>query len=457
MTSDGPDAGDEPDRPEFDSVARVAVDEIPAAFERLEDMCGRWINDRSELFALFDVETLGEYHVRRKAFNELSLYLLVREALSARPVAPVGDVRTEVLQGTNDRRFHHAIMRNPVYVRWYGYPVLYTEEVGRLADRTTYDTIRDFLCREYVWGKDRIPSGTIELWHLAKSFRVTPPYEAEEILRTSCLTHELHPVLADLEDVYSLTHDLMFYHGFGMEGAGSPGGSSPYDVGRSLRALLLRFLADEKYDAVGELLLTGILQRQVPADLVGLCLHRLLEVVETNGYVPDYSVMHSDGGQINRRNAAELAHRGDRAVHWATQYHANIVVGIAALAGRTAWDGARAVPVGSERPEYDPANLLTLGSALAAFAEYNLRAGARSLQAVAGTDAVRAYPEIFELAVAFLDAQRRSDGSFGYWVDEQIEFASRGFDPETFDSCLVEPVTNACESALESIANESNR
>lgn len=435
----------------IDTVEHVPPSAVPTELERLERICGGWVNDRADQFEIHECETHDEHRVRRKAFTEMSIYLFLGDQLPVSPVAERSALRSVLVEQVNDPLYRQALQRNPLTLRAHGYPPIVARAAGELRDDATWRALGDLLEQDFVWAKERQPFATLDLWHMATLYGTDPLYDAETILQTSCLDRELHPVWAELKHIYPMTHNVMFYRGFGLDQFGFPSEPAPYDVGRSHVGLSLRFLAERKYDALAELLLSGVLQRQIPPDLVGLCLSRLVAVAESNGYVPDYTVDDDQVTTFNQENVEILDHLDDRAVDWGVQYHANVVAGYTALCVRAEWPALLEAWADRDPPDYDPADLLTLGDAFAKLASYDLKAGARALRAVAGTDAAAAYPAAFEAAVSFLRDQRRDDGQYGYWAEEQMEFERLGHDPAQFEERLISPSSEVCRRALEAI------
>lgn len=441
----------------IDSVEYVLPSDVPALLVRLEMVSGGWLNERADLFDLHGAKTHDEYRVRRKAFTELSVYLLLGDHLPVKPVADRRNARAVVIEEVNDRLYRQALKRNPLDVRSYGYPPIFAELAGELHDEETWTALGEILNREFVWAQEQQPFALLDIWHLAKLYGAEPLYDMEEILRTSAIDSQLHPIWSDLGHIYPMTHDIMFYRGFGMDQFGFPAGPASYDVRLPHVGFVLRFLADKKYDALLELLLTGVLQRQIPPDLVGICLGHLVSVAEDGGRIPDYTVDDETVSTFNQENVEILDHLDERAIGWGAHYHANIVACYTALCVRAEWPELLDAIEEWRPPNYDPNDLLTLGEALVKLADYDLKGGARKLEAVAGTEAAEAYSAVFEMAVSYLRDQRRTDGEFGHWAEEQMTYEAMGYDAALFEDEFVEPSTKTCAAALETIEDESDR
>ncbi|WP_251328861.1 DUF6895 family protein [Haloplanus pelagicus] len=445
--------GSETSDDDLGPIGRVGPSNVPAELRRLERIAGRWIDDRADLFDPHGWERQDEYQTRLKAFSELSIYLMLGDQLPVEPSADRTDGHELVVERVHDRSYREAIRRNPAEIRVYGYPPIYVDLAGELRDPAVRDALGDVLGGDAAWARERQPYALLDVWHMATLCGIEPPYDRDTILRTSSLVGGVHPIRAELEDVYPLTHDIMFARGFGLEGFGFATDPLPYDVRCAHVGLALRYLAAELYDPLLEVLLTGVLQHQLPPDLVGVCLQRLVEVAESHGHVPDHSGDDPRLDTISDANTETLAHLGDRAVDWGSQYHVNLVAGFCALGVRAEWPALREA-FEWRTCTYDPETLLGLGEALDHLAKYELESGARRLRDVAGTDAAAAYPQVFEAAVTFLREQRRADGSFGYWPEERLVLGRAGVDADQFDRQFLATTTEACADALDAIDDE---
>lgn len=431
----------------------MSFTQIPSQLQELENICGDWINERTHFFDLFGYKKFKEYEVRLKAFNELSVYLLLADQLPLESIADNQNLQDLVIERANSELYYQTLQRNPINVRKYGYPIFYTKFSGHLENDNEWETLGKILKSEYVWAKDRLPYAMLDIWHMTKLYGINPLYDWQSILDPSSLVKEIHPIRSELRDIYPLTHNILFLRGFGMKKFGFLERPAPYDVKTSHIGLILRFLADGKYDPLIELLVSGILQRQIPPDLVSICLDKLIDVAKHKGFIPDNSLNDDTVNTISQANAEVLEHLGDRAIEWGTHYHVNLVTVFFTLTARGEWHDYVGQFDKLDPPDYEPEDLIQFGEAINNLAKYDLNTGAKKLEAISNTNIINAFPEVFKTATKFLAQQQRRDGGFGYWAEEKQMFRLLGYDSDLFERKFDIPTSKICTEALKKIGN----
>jgi hypothetical protein len=437
--SDGGRAGEtwEPvDPPAADAIERPRAS--LAAVRRLAD---GWLLDNLDRFDPFAWSASEERELRRKAFTEFALNLYVARGVGAGydSSAP----HDLVVDRVNDRRYRHLLRRSPRDLLKYSYPVTYARASDDL-DGATVDAVDAVLDGRTVWSVERVPYRQMDLWHFCRLYGYDDhSLDRETLLALGSLAHPPNVANASLGDLYAVTHNVYYHHNFGVDHPAFPDGVAPYDLEPVVVGGLLRFVAADNPDIVLELLLTGVLQRQVPPALVRLVLAWVRERGARAGRLPgpDEEPVEMPSGEL------ESWEPEDR--EWARHYHTNLVGATAtrAIAARPDWPALAEPPTGAaDRAAF--VDLHRLGQVLDALASYDLEVAARRVTDLADTSFDEPYATVRETAVEYLRRQRTRDGDYGFWTDEAAVFEARGGDRETFRERLVEPVTEACSRAV---------
>ncbi|NEU56670.1 DUF6895 family protein [Halorussus sp. MSC15.2] len=435
-------------------------DPVPASkFEsELRDLTVRadeWIEAHADQFDPMNWGDIEQRSVRRKAFGESALYLHVAER--------EGEPRAErlkqlLIERSNDFEYQQLLARNPQEVHKFGYPLVYASTHGELSDEAR-EMLHRTLDRQTVWATELPPFRKLDLQHLARMYGYDVPYDTPDfdaLVDQSCASYRLNPVEMTRREVYALTHNFLFYHNFGNPGDGFPGDAVSYDHPETLHGLLLRFIAADDCDLVGELLYSAALQRQLPPGLARFALGWLLEQVADEGYVPSpadglpiSAVAESDG-----LTDLDMGTWDDESAKWGRHYHPTLV---AASMGRILGEAWPEIDREENRRDlnYDEEaeNLYELGAVFDSLADYDLRESADRLRDLADTPTAAAYPDVFEFAVEFLEAQQRPDGEFGFWTDEKRVYLSmdEDHDEESFAEQLLSPTTETCRETIDAI------
>lgn len=433
-------------------------EELTEQVRGIERDANQYLNDHAEKFDPFRWgENIDERELRRKAFVEAGMTMLQAHGVDVGEANPAPALRQQLVEKVNDPRYHRLLRRKPLMVRLYGYPVVWADRTGNLDDPATSEAMSEILRREETWGKERVPFTTLDLWLIATLQGVDCPYDPHDILEFSCLENRPNIFRLDTQEMNPFTHDIMIYGGFGTglveDGPELP---APYDVGLPLRLGILRSLAEANYDIGLEFVVCGIMQRQVPVDLVRVWVSDLIEVVDRHGFVPrvladveDEPYPELSANPLDKK----LGYLSQEELDWLIHNHANTVGAFVARWIQHDWEDfcSATESAGLAVGRYEVGDLYKLGEVIKSLSDYDLQQAARQLQALSGSPVTEAYPAVFDAIVSFLRDQRRSDGTFGYTPDERTRFRSQGLDDEMFERRIVEPTTEACERALEEL------
>jgi hypothetical protein len=421
------------------------IDDPQSSLDEIQTLADEWITDNIHRFDPFDWTALEERTLKRKSFTEFALNLYVAKGVS--DTYPSSDPHDLVIDRVNDRRYRHLIRRNPRDFLKFSYPLTYAKTSGSLNDETA-SAVESVLDQPTVWSVERVPFRLMDLWHFCRIYGYEEsPLEKDAILSLGSLNHPPNIANATLSDLYAITHNLYYYHNFGVDHPSFPGDIAPYDVKTVLVGGILRYIAADNCDIVLELLLAGVLQRQLPPGLVCLALAWVHEAASRSGYIPGPD---EEPAEIP---SSDLDSWGPDDREWARHYHTNLVGATATrvVEMRTDWSELARDREGESRQPSEWADLLRLGQLLDTLSQYNLELAARQLNDLAETTFRDPYSAVFEASATYLGQQKTQSGQYGFWTDEEALYSSHGKSRDAFREQMVQPVTESCSEALEKV------
>lgn len=412
------------------TLSDAHADQLRFIINRVE----AWIAERAALFDPYAWRNASERFLKRKAFNELCLYLhVVRRTEGHLPTA-LGAIHNQALDRVNDARYAQLILREQKHFLLYATPTLYAKSAGCLST-TTEAAIRMAVSLGGVWAGERQPHRYLDLWHFCTQFGLDAGgLDPNDLIQLGCVRRNGSFLDADLSEAYALTHSLFYWYNFGIlsdRQAKAP--DLPDDLSARLAGFTLRFLSSENLDITLELILAGALHRQIPRVVIPPVLASVHGHLMEDGFIPCPPAQHTDG----LPDDAEL-------LAWSASYHTMLVAGLTCRTLLRTWtsleDRILAAPVVSV-PDNE---LRKLGEALQAAADYDLITAAVLARLLLCSSVRVALPRVYEGLVTFLLAQQHAKTDhFGYLVDEAQMFACQR--PESdFESEIHDVVDGAC-------------
>lgn len=429
-------------------VMSLSTDETLDILDEIETKCDSWLNSRASRFDPFNWSEARNRHARRKAFNEASLYLYVSHQLGFSHDVP--DIEDLVRKRVNTREYCHLMQRKPREYLKFAYAVAYLSNRDTLDPRV--DGITESILDEgVVWSVERPPYRMMDLWHFCRMYDYEQDtLDSQRILENSCLQHPPNPVYSDVRQAYALTHNLLFYHNFGVPHPNFPKHPAPYDLTDVLPALLVRFVAEDDLDVALELVTVGVLQQQLSPELVWPVMSLVAKKVQEHGYVPGPERAGSACGIQRGSDQPEDNPSNEDEEHWKQHYHTNLVAGMTARILRDRWQNATEQSLMTTNgADYTFEALTELGQLLVALSEYDLRTSAQLTIELADSSVARAYDTVFDTAVSFLRAQKTTDGEYGYWTDEKQLYLCRESSVSSLKNGAIAETTELCAKALE--------
>jgi hypothetical protein len=185
-----------------------------------------------------------------------------------------------------------------------------------ILDRCLNDALRSPLARS----KERVPHRLLEQLWLGSLIGEPGPSDSD--IAGSSLGRQIEVLSGNREDLYALTHAVIYATDFGRRPIRLPRNED--DLLSELRSALISPLDDDDFDLLGELLLLWPLLGLAWGPIEFFCLQVLLDLEDELGVIPCLSV------DLEAMNALPVSARAAYAV--ASQYHSAYVMGILSAA-----------------------------------------------------------------------------------------------------------------------------
>jgi len=445
-------AGDGTDRP-LDSADLVAPDDVVAEAAAMTDAALEWNRDNLEEYDPTIWEDRQKRHARRKAFGELAMVVQALDGMSDHDL--LDPIVNHVVETANDRRYYELAARRPRGITQFGYPFALAvghDRLGSDAEAVLERTMEN----QTPWAAERYPFTELDVHHLLCHLGYDSPYDPDDVLAFSNAATPPNFVRTQRRQLYALTHDVFFYTNFGVPDERFPDTTVPFDLSTTLTGLALRFMAADDPDAVTELLLTGLIQRQLSPGFARVVFSWLRQIAD-GGTLPGSGVRDATASpdqQLEGPDPDALGDWNEDSKTWFRDYHTVVISMPCFVRLQRDWDVLREEAPTRSLDHDDQENLdqlLQLGKLIELLSEYKLTDAAPLMESLAGTPVARAYDDVFEACASFLRDQRTPDGHVGFFPDERHLFVAKGGSPEEFEEKLRDPCTEQCERALEAV------
>lgn len=443
----------------------ISQTELPTKANEIKLLAGDWLVKNTKYLDLFKWDDLNERYWRRKAFCEIGGFLLSAKGFDDRD--SYSSLENVIIKRVNDQRFADQILRSPQKLHFFAFPTLYTKYVDKLGAETEtafkqavdLGNFMKFEWPAYRW---------VEFWFIANimSQLFDEPqreYDIKSILEYSLLNHQPDIIRSGLPHAYCLTHDVMFYNNFvGVCDKPFPEDPAPYDITDLLPGLILRYMAADDCDIVLELVMIGVLQRQISKEMVQFVISWVMEKIDEYGYVPSPEHKTRMVTDPLSRKALDLEtddkkweYKNEQEETWAENYHTTLVAGHTARVIERDWDKLYSQ---SSKLRFEDStfrrDVTRLGQLVFSLGNYDLKSGANQMKELAESPVISKFPNVSQKTIDFLKAQRTQDGEFGYWTQEKIMYCRAGYSPKSFNEDLVRPISKACQEGIDAIESE---
>lgn len=416
--------------------------------EKFKQHTDSWMERNANQFNPFRWTDSGEREIRRKALTEASHYLYVAEMHDD---LTTPELKNALTTWANNESFYCLLRRNPTELDKLGYPLVYLSTVDQLKPDAKR-TLDDILEWPETWSKSRVPARQLDLWNLCRTYGYDDhDIDLHQLLDQGYVNRYMNMAQVTQNDMYGLTHELLYYHNLGSGNDSFPDGPLEYDYPSVLQAGILRFIIEGQTDLVAELLLCGVLQRQLPPGLIRFAFSWLFDHLADDGYL-SFSVESTT--ELKKFVGPGIGKWEGEEKTWRIYYHPTVVGGMLARVLADNWsDLLNETSKKDMNYQEEVENLITLGKVFHLFADYNLDQGARYLYDLSDTALVMEYSDVVKHAVRFLETQHRLDGTFGYWTDEKKMYSQRAEEntEARFEEELLDPLAEVCESAIGSV------
>ncbi|RDZ50422.1 hypothetical protein C5C07_19030 [Haloferax sp. Atlit-4N] len=412
--------------------------------QEIRKTADRFITKYQPEFNPFDWEVEIKSELRRKAFTELGMYLYCQERYGNR----CPDIRSHLATFVNDDRYEELLLRYPGRFTQNAFPAIGLRISGELSPAIE-DAVDEAIRNRHLWTQEQPPNQMVDLLVQSRLWGYDGhDRDLKRVLEMSNLAYPPDILAAEKSDFYNLTHNVFLPTGWGADEPVLLEGPLPYNLETPITALTLRAIAMENADAAMELLITGVIQRQLSVGLIEQTLRWIRTEKLTDSFVvgPKSS---KDGGDSSELRTVKFADEwGPETREWAEHYHTNLVAGMTATIVQ-----AKLPEQAADNEERMTATefreSVALGRALNQLHSYQLSKASETLTGIS-PETFRRYPDIARQITEFFERQRTGD-SYGYWIDERRLYTLNTGKDAGFESELVAPVSAKCHEAVEHI------
>ena len=431
-----------------ESFVPVSAGKVRTRLDELVSATDQWFDNFAPAFDPFRGPGAQKREIRSKAFAEAAHLLYVAEHYDGEGPSELRDL---LVRRCNDEDFYRQLLRNPDELTRFGFPLLYVRTIDKLDDdpRRVLDEVIE---RAASSAAGLPPARQLDFWHFYRIYgKDDHGIDYQQLLDHGYVDRDLNPASANHHELFGLTHEFLYYHNLGCKTAAFPDGPLAYEYPAVFTGSILRYMVEGHVDLVTELLLCGVLQRQVSSGFVRFTLGWLLEHVTDDGCL---TFPIDDIRALERIVGPDIGVWEGQSRTWRVNYHPTIAVAILGRVLSDHWSAVRAADTDrSIDYEHERENLLALGRAFASFAEYKLDSGLEHLLAVADTETAAVYDDVVQHAIRFLESQQRDDGAYGVWFDEKLTYQEQmqGNAEIRFEEELLAPLSERCEQVLDAV------
>lgn len=280
-----------------------------------------------------------------KIISETAILLISASSVTshAEVAARVQHLAERLIPHARSKRMMLGLCLEPTVAWDYALPHVCLSKLG-YQDSEFDELLSQTLESQARWGRERVPHRVLEQEWVAMNWRRPRSRRASatsSTSRDSVLNHPMDLINGTRDDIYALTHALMYVSGFGLQAARLPRRRTV--ILEEAEAVLARCLDEQDYDLSGEVLLSWPLTGKSWSASAAFAFRVLASVEDKATFLP------TPGTRLDELRALD----GVQRTHYllATAYHTAYVMGLLCAAALRPGCGPPAtIPPGHAAP-----------------------------------------------------------------------------------------------------------
>lgn len=379
-----------------------------------------WINENVDEYNPFLGDDVSEKILRRKSFDEMAFLMFIQYNMGETGTYPKLEEQTRAL--ANSPEYIDLLRRNPVEFLLYAYPALYLKEIGEQSELLG-QAMDDMLKHKGLVGRDFAPFRAMDLWYVCDQYGHRPnPIDPSAVIAQTTLNRDIDFFHFNRTDAYTFTHNAFYWYNFGMERRTDPTHAiHSRDHSLALHGLMFRYLAAGDFDLLLELVVTGVIMRQISKDFIIIVLQAVANAFNRYGLIPSPQPIEAHStDQLDTISQA-----------WALNYHTMLVAALAMRVLKQGYDTADELCSIQLKPGLTMIKIFTIGQIVHQLNNYDLVKALELMITLPQPDQEEdcITDLLFQKALDFLQTQISASGTLGLFVDERSQ--SPDFDAET--------------------------
>jgi len=260
-------------------------------------------------------------------------------------------------------------------------------------------------------------------------------YSWDDVGKYCTTNFSFNPIYAELEDVYAITHSILYSYNFGVELSLFPFVINNPDLPKILDSIILIYCSVENYDVLCELVATSVLIGDTDARIISFAVKKIVLAIE-----------HLLSSPIRPNFKDEISENEKISKYVLSWYH-TIMVANYALRLLI----AKNFPFSNLESEVEQV-IKNLSNILASLNAYEL-SSAFYLMRQTEYPSFLNFESIWRAIIGYIESQKTVDGRYGIFVDEAHlhELDQPSIGKEEFNKMIAFPLSRGIEETLRSL------